>query len=160
MFIVIVSFVPVEGGFVTATGKAEEFTVCFDGTVIAENVNSYTVKNGCVIFSKQDKEYAVSLSDLISGKINIQEYNGIGSVDISDIIKGSKSSLFEKFDVRSGEKKAEINFNPGDKVSHKKFGHGTIVSVTELGNDKKLTIEFETVGTKNLMAMFANLKKL
>lgn len=82
----LISFVPVEGGFVTAAGKAEEFTVYFEGTVIAENVNSYTVKNGCVIFSKQDKEYAVSLSDLISGKINIQEYNGIGSVDISDII--------------------------------------------------------------------------
>lgn len=82
------------------------------------------------------------------------------SIDVSELIKGSKSSLFEKFDVRSKDKKVELDFAVGDKVSHKKFGTGTIVSVTELGNDKKLTIEFETAGTKNLMAMFANLKKI
>ncbi len=90
-------------------------------------------------------------------------YKSSGSgIDIEKIIRGSKSTLFEKFDVRAGAKKEGVNldFSPGDKVSHKKFGVGTIVSVTELGNDKKLTIEFENEGTKNLMGMFANLKKL
>ncbi len=82
-----------------------------------------------------------------------------GGISIDDFIKGSKSTLFEKFDVRS-DKKPELDFSLGDRVSHKKFGEGTVSSVVELGNDKKLTIEFDTAGTKNLMAMFANLKKI
>lgn len=77
----------------------------------------------------------------------------------SDILRGSKSSLFEKFDMRSAKKQIELDFKVGDRVVHKKFGSGVIKEVAELGNDKKLTIEFESVGIKNLMAMFANLKK-
>lgn len=76
-----------------------------------------------------------------------------------NIFKSSASSLFEKFDFRAAKPKADINFKAGDKVWHKKFGSGVITNVAELGNDRKLTIEFETEGTKNLMAMFANLKK-
>lgn len=77
----------------------------------------------------------------------------------ADISRGSRSSLFDKFDMRSAKKEVDLDFKPGDKVSHKKFGNGVIKEVAELGNDKKLTIEFEQAGVKNLMAMFANLKK-
>ncbi|MGE4284404.1 MAG: DNA helicase PcrA [Clostridia bacterium] len=51
------------------------------------------------------------------------------------------------------------DFSIGDIVIHKKFGKGLIIGVQPLGNDAKLEIAFESVGTKNLMAAFANLTK-
>lgn len=55
---------------------------------------------------------------------------------------------------------AEINFNPGDRVRHKKFGEGIIISSQQFGRDAKLEIHFDTVGRKQLMAVFAKLEKL
>ena len=47
----------------------------------------------------------------------------------------------------------------GDLVSHRTFGDGKIAAISPMGNDTLLTIEFETVGTKRLMANFANLTR-
>ena len=48
----------------------------------------------------------------------------------------------------------------GRKVKHDKFGVGTIVSITQSGNDKKLTIAFDKQGVKMLMLSMANLEVL
>ena len=55
---------------------------------------------------------------------------------------------------------SNINFTTGDRVSHMKFGTGTILSVTPFERDALLEIEFESVGKKRLMAAYAKLKKL
>ncbi len=52
------------------------------------------------------------------------------------------------------------SYNIGDKVNHRKFGDGMILSTTKMGNDMLLEIAFDTVGTKKLMAKVAPLKKL
>ncbi len=49
-------------------------------------------------------------------------------------------------------------FSIGDKVSHKKFGFGNVVSSSDMGNDVMLEINFEKVGTKKLMANFAHVE--
>ena len=46
----------------------------------------------------------------------------------------------------------------GRKVIHEKFGVGTIVSVQDSGDDKKLTIAFDKQGVKILLLSFARLK--
>ena len=51
------------------------------------------------------------------------------------------------------------SFKIGDKVSHKTFGSGMILSVTPMGNDTLLEIAFEKVGTKKLFQNFAKLTK-
>ena len=48
----------------------------------------------------------------------------------------------------------------GDRVSHRTFGEGCILTATPMGNDTLLEIAFEQVGTKKLMANFARLTKL
>ena len=53
-----------------------------------------------------------------------------------------------------------INFKTGDRVRHKKFGVGTILSAQQFGNDAKLEIFFDNVGHKQLMAVFAKLEKI
>ncbi len=47
----------------------------------------------------------------------------------------------------------------GQKVRHKNFGVGTVVGIEEHGDDDhKITVRFASVGTKKLIAKFANLE--
>ncbi|MBR0365743.1 MAG: UvrD-helicase domain-containing protein [Clostridia bacterium] len=48
----------------------------------------------------------------------------------------------------------------GDRVRHKKFGDGTVISAQPVGNDAILVIDFDTAGVKRLMAVFARLEKI
>ncbi len=48
---------------------------------------------------------------------------------------------------------------PGMKVRHKQFGVGTVVTVEDHGDDYKVTVRFASVGTKKLLASFANLER-
>ena len=50
-------------------------------------------------------------------------------------------------------------FRPGERVLHKAFGSGVILSVSPMGNDTLLEIAFEKVGTKKVMANYARLQK-
>ncbi len=52
------------------------------------------------------------------------------------------------------------SFSGGDRINHKVFGDGTVISSTPMGNDVLLEISFDTVGTKKLMAKFAKIKKI
>ena len=61
------------------------------------------------------------------------------------------------FDVRSNP--VNIDFKPGDVVSHRKFGRGMVLSITPSGDDVRIEIAFDDVGTKSLMGAFAKLKK-
>ncbi len=51
-------------------------------------------------------------------------------------------------------------WSAGDAVSHKVFGNGVIQSVQPMGNDTLLTIAFDKVGTKKVMATFAKLTRM
>ena len=50
--------------------------------------------------------------------------------------------------------------NAGDRVQHRSFGEGVILSATVVGADVLYEIAFEDVGTKKLMATYARLKKI
>ncbi len=57
-------------------------------------------------------------------------------------------------------KSGDIHLAAGDRVTHPKFGEGTVLSVLPAGKDAKVTVAFDSVGTKNLMAALAGLKKI
>ncbi len=65
----------------------------------------------------------------------------------------------QKIAAAGGKTASAAGYAAGDIVSHKVFGTGKIVSASPMGNDCLLTIEFEGVGMKKLMANFANLTK-
>ena len=52
-----------------------------------------------------------------------------------------------------------LNFKEGDRVRHKAFGEGTVVSARPIGNDVHLQVNFSE-GPKQLMAAFAKLEKV
>lgn len=49
--------------------------------------------------------------------------------------------------------------NVGDEVSHIKYGHGIIMSVSDMSGDYLYEVVFDNFGTKKMMASFAKLKK-
>lgn len=48
----------------------------------------------------------------------------------------------------------------GDKVSHERFGQGTVISLDGAGNSAKAVVDFQGVGRKTLLLSFAKLQKI
>ena len=64
---------------------------------------------------------------------------------------------FKKPENQGGSGKV---FAVGDRVSHNIFGEGTVLKAVRMSNDTLLEIAFEKVGTKKIMANFANIRKV
>ena len=47
---------------------------------------------------------------------------------------------------------------PGLRVRHKQFGVGSVMAVDDQGDDTRVTVKFNRVGTKKLLARYANLE--
>ena len=56
------------------------------------------------------------------------------------------------------EDQSVIGVRVGMRVRHRQFGVGTVVAVEDQGDDIKVTVRFAAVGTKKLLARFANLE--
>ena len=52
------------------------------------------------------------------------------------------------------------NISEGDRVKHRIFGEGEVLSVRNMGADIMYEVAFENVGTKKLMATYAKLSKI
>jgi len=50
-------------------------------------------------------------------------------------------------------------FVKGERVAHPTFGSGTVLEVTGFGPDLKVTVSFDSVGRKKLLARYADLEK-
>lgn len=54
----------------------------------------------------------------------------------------------------------ELEYGVGDRVSHMKFGTGTVTDIVAGGRDYEVTVAFDNAGVRKLFAMFAKLKKV
>lgn len=72
----------------------------------------------------------------------------------------AKNELFRNISSASSAPTVNIEFAPGDKVRHKKFGDGTVSAVQRFEKDALLEIKFESGETKRLMAVMAKLEKI
>ncbi len=85
---------------------------------------------------------------------------------VSTARKSSGYSYSESYGSFSATPKAAVtsapkeNWQPGDAVHHKTFGNGVIESASPMGNDTLLTVRFEAVGVKKIMANFAKLERI
>ncbi len=52
----------------------------------------------------------------------------------------------------------KVNHKIGSRVLHEAFGKGRIVAIDGRGDNARATVDFESVGRKNLMLKFANLR--
>lgn len=53
-----------------------------------------------------------------------------------------------------------LDYVVGDRVSHIKFGSGTVLEITEGGRDYEVKVDFDRAGIKRMFASFAKLKKI
>lgn len=67
---------------------------------------------------------------------------------------------FSGYSAVKKDTNAGVKYAPGQRVEHKTFGQGLILSVSPMGSDTLLEIAFDTVGTKKIMAAYAKLKIL
>ena len=77
--------------------------------------------------------------------------------------KQSQASGFSRGGFSGAPKKSEpvsLDFKVGDRVEHKTFGQGLILSAKAVGGDMVLEIAFDEVGTKKIMAKMAKLTKI
>ena len=64
------------------------------------------------------------------------------------------------YDVVPPPSPAESPLRPGDRVTHRAFGPGTVVAVTPSGRgDSEITVAFDTSGIKKLLASLAPLER-
>ena len=78
---------------------------------------------------------------------------GLSSLDMPGITKGLPTAS-------SSSEPGKLNYDIGDRVSHVKFGEGTVVDIEPGARDFKVTVDFDDAGTKIMYAMFAKLVKI
>ena len=54
----------------------------------------------------------------------------------------------------------ELELAAGDWVSHRRWGEGRVVAVTDPGRDATVTVEFPSVGRKKLLLRMAPIEKV
>ncbi len=55
---------------------------------------------------------------------------------------------------------AELSYGVGDRVSHVKYGEGTVLNIVKEPRDHKVTVNFDKAGQKIMYASFAKLKRV
>ena len=53
-----------------------------------------------------------------------------------------------------------VEFNVGDRVTHRLFGNGTVIDILPIRDDIILTIDFDNGKTRKLCAYVAKLEKI
>lgn len=83
---------------------------------------------------------------------------------VSNIVKKtSESKPYSKITDMSmfkAIKPDRLDYAQGDRVAHKKFGEGKVISIKDTHKDFEVTVEFDKFGQKRMFAAFAKLTKL
>lgn len=74
--------------------------------------------------------------------------------------KPQYQTIAKKTFPNTATSKANVSWQAGDKVNHKKWGVGTVVKVHENNGDYELDIAFPGQGIKRLLASFAPIEKI
>ena len=116
------------------------------------------------LFKKVPSMTANSLSgSLFGGSSSMSSGSSFSASQGSQTAK--KTNYDNVFDLKyakafSSPKPDSLDYKEGDRVSHIKFGKGTVLAVEDMKKDYQITVEFDTAGVKKLFAGFAKLKKI
>ena len=150
----------------------EERRLCYVGITRAKKKLYITHARSRMLFGRTTYNPPSRFIGEISKEFteNLSPRNGRRSSESSyrprEIVKGFGSSLL----INNGKTHAErqysepsdsaFSFKAGDKVRHRKFGVGTVTSVTSMGRDMLVVVDFENDKGKRLMATYARLEKV
>lgn len=80
-------------------------------------------------------------------------------VKVGYLQQEARHKQVEKMAARIASAHAET-FAAGERIRHKVFGEGTVLTAKAMGNDTLLEIAFDKSGTKKIMANFAKVEKI
>lgn len=104
--------------------------------------------------------YNKNIQQQTFGGYAIPNYNGsgFGKVQVKKVDLNANATQIRKPKPQAAE--SNFEFAVGDRVNHKTFGVGTLLSKKPMGNDVLLEVEFDgPAGIKKIMANFAKLTK-
>ncbi len=159
-------------------GIEEERRLCYVGITRARKKLYFTYAKQRTLYGKTEARMVSRFVSEVPDEymdIEVKRQSGFNAVyNLSNTPKNSKLPSFSfsrpsaspasipgvtrGADMKSAASGTDIK--KGDRVSHKKFGTGLVLSVTDVGGDVQFEISFENVGTRSLMASFAKLTKL
>ena len=158
-------------------GIEEERRLCYVGITRARKKLYFTYAKQRTLYGKTEARMVSRFISEVPEEymdIEVKRHSGFNAVyNVSNNTKTTKlpSFSFSKpqspssvpgvtrgADMMSAPASADIK--KGDRVSHKKFGTGLVLSVTNVGGDVQYEISFDNVGTRSLMASFAKLTKI
>jgi DNA helicase II / ATP-dependent DNA helicase PcrA len=106
------------------------------------------------------------LEERVSRRIRTSARTGFGAGFGQGFGKGFGPGPGEGYAHDPGHtlEEAEMNqdlprFVKGERVTHATFGSGTVLEVSGFGPDLKVTVNFDSVGSKKLLARYASLEK-
>ena len=111
---------------------------------------SYEDEDQSAVWSERSQAKAAT------AKYSGQAYNSIGNIAEFFASRGKKFSL-PKVPVEAP--KGKVNFRPGQKVKHPKYGEGTVYQREGEGENAKVTVQFPRFGLKKLMEKYAQLER-
>jgi DNA helicase-2/ATP-dependent DNA helicase PcrA len=143
----------------------EERRLCYVGITRAKKILYLTCAKNRMLYGKTSvykpsrflSEIPEELTEVSDDTQKFMPFDLPGERDIPKMMP--KTSLFGDFEKKSAPVAPADSFRAGDAVIHKKFGRGIIISATPVGNDIHYEIAFDSVGTKNLLGLYAKLEK-
>ena len=160
-------------------GLEEERRLCYVGITRARKKLYFTYAKQRTLYGKTEARMrSPFINEVPEEYLDIEVKRQSGFNAVYSVSNSHKSSKLPSFSFSTGSKptissvpgamrgadlkNASVgdNIKKGDRVSHKKFGEGLVLSVSEVSGDLLYEISFENVGTRSLMASFAKLTKL
>ncbi|MDD7664492.1 MAG: 3'-5' exonuclease, partial [Lachnospiraceae bacterium] len=74
--------------------------------------------------------------------------------------RAKKEDISKLYKKGSEIEKSDLDYGVGDRISHTKFGEGTVADIVDGGRDYEVTVDFDKVGRKKMFAGFAKLQKI
>ena len=142
----------------------EERRLCYVGITRAKERLFLTCAKSRIVYGKSTQYRPSRFLDEIPEDVLdvIDPTPSVLDVKIPPRFDGRKvpeNSLLEDSQPHIARKTPGNAFKAGNRVLHKKFGSGTVISATPVGNDIHYEIAFDSVGTKNLLGLYASLTK-
>lgn len=141
----------------------EERRLAYVGITRAKKRLYITHTNTRMLFGSTNRNrvsrFLTEIPELLCEKDAPQTFTGYGSVSVSHKSPFDRHTV-SRANTANAPRTDTVTLSAGDRVSHKAFGNGTVLSAVPIGNDCLVEIHFDSFGTKKLMKNFAKLEKL
>ena len=151
---------PSAGSLTEAGGIEEERRLFYVGITRAmERLTLTNAENRMQYGKTNSSEDSRFLGELGDGFVTVDPYGQ----EVGRSSRGNWKSFQPSAPARAVEKEKkplEGEYKGGEKVSHLKFGVGTVLAVMGFGDKQSVVVAFETAGSKTLLVKLANLTRV